>query len=96
MSKATKVIVSLLIIVLILLAGVIYFRSAVVEEDSSTEPIVSSAKTGDVDLDSLLSSLDQEQSEETQLLSSSEAEVSALADESSLLDGINQTYQNEL
>lgn len=97
MSKATKIIVSLVVIILVLLAVVIYYKSKVMEERFSDEPIVvSSVKTGDSDLDNLLSSLDQEQSEETRLLSSSEDEVSALADESSLLDDVNQTYQNDL
>lgn len=98
MGKTTKIIVSFIVIILILLAGVVYFINSrlAVEKDSSSELVTSSVKTGDVDLDELLSSLDQEQSEETQLLSSSEAEISALIDESSLLDSVNQTYQNDL
>ncbi len=100
MSKTIKIIVSLVVIVLILLAGVVYFyfKSAdIIEEPFWPGKVVNpSAKTGDVDLDSLLSSLDQEQAEETELLRSGDANVSALTDNNSLLDEINQTYQNEL
>lgn len=80
MSNSMKVLVSLVAVAL-LAGGVTYFKLTPATSEKAT---ISESD----DLGNLVASLDQEQSEETQLLATEDADVSASGDESSLLSEI--------
>ena len=88
-----KVIVSVIVIAL-LVGGIAYFK---LMPSGNEGTIATNQISGDGDdMDVLLASLDQEQSEETSLLATGDVENSILAEESSLLGEINKINQDEL
>ena len=105
MSNTMKVLVSVAVVAL-LAGGAVYFKLSVPSDDSTTVATNDSGfsqndslkfeDSVNGDIDSLLASFDEEQSEETTLLASGDINTSILADESSLVGEINQTYQDEL
>ncbi|MFA6475826.1 MAG: hypothetical protein WCV68_00260 [Candidatus Paceibacterota bacterium] len=105
MSNTMKVLVSVVVIAL-LAGGAAYFKLAAPSDDSATVATEGSSfsqvessnfedsATGDID--SLLASFEEEQSEEATLLAVGDVDATTLANESTLVGEINQTYQDEI
>lgn len=101
MGNTAKILI-LFIIVIVLVGGIFYYQSTLnVDKDSELLKEESADRqalnqSGDEDIKSLLSSLDEEQNEETSLLADEESNGSLSVEENLLVDEVNQTYQNEL
>lgn len=106
MSRSIKVLVAA-VFVGVIIGGISYFKLGdsgnngtktvtVTEGNSFGQNSAKIVNEGGDDIEALLASLDQEQSEETKLLAVGDIDNSIFTEESALLSEINQTYQNEL
>jgi len=102
MSKTGKILI-LLIIAGFLIGGAFYLKSTrLPSDDLEAIPADDMAmrqaliEGGDEDISALLSLLDEEQTQETDLLLSEDSDSSLVAEENLLVSDINQLNQNEI